>query len=58
MATESHGSTRPTCSLTVPRRLFAEEFLAYLAARDEPSTAAEAEVAGSCHVGKRSVNRT
>jgi hypothetical protein len=50
MATESHGSTRPSCSLIVPRRIFTEEFLAYLAERDEPSTSAEAEFAGPCHV--------
>ena len=51
MATESNGSsTRPSSSLTVPSRIFAEEFLAYLAAQDEPVTAAEAEAAGPRHL--------
>jgi len=50
MATASDGSTRASQTLIVPRRLFAEEFFAYLAARDEPETAAEAEAAGRRHV--------
>jgi len=51
MATGSDGSTRASeQTLIVPRRLFTEEFLAYLAARDEPATAAEAEAAGRRHV--------
>jgi hypothetical protein len=51
MATAENGSSsRPSDSLTAPRRIFAEEFLAYLAAREEPETAAEAEVAGPCHI--------
>ena len=36
--------------VSVPRRFFAEEFLAWLAERDEPVTAFEAEVAGTWHV--------
>jgi hypothetical protein len=51
MATESNGSsTRPSRSLTVPSRMFAEEFLAHLAEQDEPETAAEAEAAGPRHL--------
>jgi hypothetical protein len=51
MATGSDGSTRASeQTLIVPRRLFTEEFLAYLAERDEPSTAAEAEATGRRHV--------
>ena len=50
MATESNGSTRPSSSLTAPRRIFAEEFLAHLAECDEPETAAEAEAAGTRHL--------
>jgi len=50
MATESNGNIRLPQGLSVPRRIFAEEFLAYLAERDEPVTAFEAEVAGPWHV--------
>jgi hypothetical protein len=48
---KSNGSSsRPSDRPAVPRRVFTEEFLAYLAARDEPETAGEAEFAGTCHV--------
>ena len=50
MATSSDGSTRAFQTLIVPRRCFTEEFLAYLAERDEPVTAAEAEAAGPRHL--------
>jgi hypothetical protein len=50
MATDVNGTTRPTQQLTVPRRIFAEEFLAYLAAQDEPDTGAEASAAGPRHL--------
>ena len=50
MATESNGNIHLPLGFSVPRRIFAEEFLAYLAERDEPVTAFEAEVAGPWHV--------
>jgi hypothetical protein len=51
MASVANGSSsRPSRSLMVPSRVFAEEFLAYLAEREEPATAVEAEVAGTCHL--------
>jgi hypothetical protein len=50
MATESNGNIRLPQGLSVPRRIFAEQLVAYLAGRDEPVTAFEAEVAGPWHV--------
>jgi len=50
MATDSDATTPAVPPLAVPGRIFAEEFLAYLAEQDEPETAAEAEVAGPCHL--------
>jgi hypothetical protein len=50
MATESKSNIPSSRSLSTPRRIFAEEFLAWLAAGDEPATALEAEVAQPWHV--------
>jgi len=50
MATESKSNIRPSLSSSVPSRIFAEEFLAYLAELDEPVTAVEAEAAGQRHL--------
>jgi hypothetical protein len=50
MATESKSNIPSSVGLSAPRRIFAEEFLAWLAAGDEPVTALEAEVARPFHV--------
>jgi hypothetical protein len=53
MATESKSnipSSPSSGNPSTPRRIFAEEFLAWLAAGDEPVTALEAEVARPFHV--------
>jgi hypothetical protein len=46
MRTEQDGSTRPS----LPRHIFTPEYLAWLAERDEPDTAAEADFAGPWHL--------
>jgi hypothetical protein len=46
MRTEQDGSTR----LSVPTHIFTPEYLAWLAERDEPDTAAEADFAGPWHL--------
>jgi hypothetical protein len=46
MSTRKQGSTRPS----LPAHVFAPEYLAYLAERDEPETAGEADTAGPWHV--------
>jgi len=46
MRTEQDGSTRPSR----PRHIFAPEYLAWLAERDEPHTAPEADFAGPWHL--------
>ena len=46
MRTEQDGSTRPSH----PRNVFAPEYLAWLAERDEPHTAPEADFAGPWHL--------
>jgi hypothetical protein len=46
MRTSKDGSTRPSH----PRHIFTPEYLAWLAERDEPLTAAEADFAGPWHL--------
>jgi len=49
MRTKKDRSTRPALP-SLPTHVFAPEFLAYLAERDEPATAGEADVAGPWHL--------
>jgi len=50
MRTAKDRSTRPSRPSPLPTHVFAPEFLAYLAERDEPETAGEANVAGPWHL--------
>jgi len=50
MRTSKDRSTRPSRASSLPTHVFAPEYLAYLAERDEPETAGEANVAGPWHV--------
>jgi len=50
MSTAKDRSIRPSRPSSLPTHVFAPEFLAYLAERDEPETAGEANVAGPWHL--------
>jgi len=49
MPTRKDRSSTPSTRSQLPTRVFAPEYLAYLAERDEPETAAEADTAGPWH---------
>jgi len=46
----THPSRRPTPPPSLPTHVFTAEFLAWLAERDEPETAGQADTAGPWHV--------